>query len=353
MSKKPENVESYIDRFSGIITNKIKKVALFSHAYPDPDSMGSCLAVQWLLYKSFGIESDIFFDGAISHPQNLAMVNLLDISIKPCKQYDSEHYQANFLLDTIPSNAGINGQKVIFDLVIDHHKEYPNNYNGIFINLKAGSCCATIFDIISNLNVAFDKDNEIDARVATSLLVGIASDTEMLMSDDTTEYEFKAWSSLFDYRNPVAMKQIINFKRPTFWIDSKAKAIMDVVAHDGVGVVGMGIIPSKHRDMIADMASEMVTWEDIHTAIAFAIIDGNRLEGSVRSSNPSISVPSLCKELAEKYRGEGGGKLGKGAYRYDLGGAGVDDDDEEETKTKMWACINEKETKRVIKAIRR
>jgi nanoRNase/pAp phosphatase (c-di-AMP/oligoRNAs hydrolase) len=353
MSKKTENSEIYVERFTKLITEKTKRAALFSHAYPDPDSLGSCLAVQWLLYKMYGIESDIFYDGTISHPQNLAMVNLLDIALKPSKDYCVDDYQFVMLLDTIPANAGAGGNKVEFDAVIDHHKENPTGYSGTYINLKAGSCCATIFDLISNLGVSFEKDNDLDARVATSLLVGIANDTEMLMSDDTTEYEFKAWSNLFDFRNPVVMKQIINFKRPTFWVDSKAKAIMDVVIHEGVGVVGMGIIPSKHRDMIADMASEMVTWEDVHTAVAFAMIDGERIEGSVRSTNASISVPALCKELAEKYRGDGGGKLGKGAYRYGLGGAGVDEDDDEETKEATWKLFNEKEKKRIFHKIRK
>jgi nanoRNase/pAp phosphatase (c-di-AMP/oligoRNAs hydrolase) len=353
MSKKVENCENHVERFSSLLTDKIKRAALFAHAYPDPDSLGSCLAIQWLLNKLHGIESDIFYEGSISHPQNLAMVNLLDIALKPSKDYVSENYQITFLLDTVPVNAGIGVQKVDFNVVIDHHKEYPNGHAGLYINLKAGSCCATIFDIISNMGITFEKDSDYDARVATAMLVGIASDTEMLMSDDTTEYEFRAWSSLFDFRSPVLMKQIINFKRPTFWIDSKAKAIMDVVMHDGVGVVGMGIIPSKHRDMIADMASEMVTWEDVHTAVAFAMIDGERIEGSVRSSNASISVPTLCKELAEKYRGDGGGKLGKGAYRYGLGGAGVDEDDDEETKDATWKLFNEKEKKRIFHKIRK
>ena len=120
---------------------------------------------------------------------------------------------------------------------------------------------------------------------------------------------------------------------------------------ESVGVVGMGIIPSKHRDMIADMADEMVTWEDVNTAIVFAMVDGSRIEGSVRTKASSVSVPTLCQDLAGKH-GKGGGKLGKGAYRYELAGASVDEDEDEDIKRKAWELFENKETKRVFRTIR-
>ena len=156
---------------------------------------------------------------------------------------------------------------------------------------------------------------------------------------------------MFPFRNASALKQIINFHRPKFWIDTQAEAVKKAVIHDGVSIVGMGLVPGRHRDLIADMAGFMSTWEDVKTAIAFAIIDGTRIEGSVRSTNASVSVPELCKELGGRH-GEGGGKLGKGAYRYDLGGGGIDDDDDDDTKQKTWELFNEKETKRIRRIIK-
>jgi nanoRNase/pAp phosphatase (c-di-AMP/oligoRNAs hydrolase) len=206
-------------------------------------------------------------------------------------------------------------------------------------------------DIITSLDFTFSDDNDTDSRVATALLVGIATDTENLMSDDTTEYEFRAWSQLFPFRDSIAMKQIVNFERPKTWIEMRAEAVSKARIEEGVGVVGLGVLPAKHRDLVADMAQYMVSWEDINTAVVFAVVDGNRIEGSVRSNSPSVSVPALSDALGGRH-GKGGGKPNKGAYRYDLAGASIEEDDDEQTKNMAWDLFNEKETKRIFRLIR-
>jgi nanoRNase/pAp phosphatase (c-di-AMP/oligoRNAs hydrolase) len=323
------------------------KVALFTHPYPDPDAIGSMMGVKWLFSK-FGIVADLFYSGSISHPQNRSMVNLLDPELNPLDGYIDSNYALKIALDCIPENAGTPQTKFKFDIVIDHHKEVPKNFEGVYINFKAGSACATIYSIIEHMGLYFE---ETDSKVATAMMVGITTDTENLMSDDCSEYEFNAWSKLFPFRDPLLLKQIVNFERPKFWTESKAIACSAATVEDSVGVVGMGIIPAKHRDMIADMADEMVTWEDVNTAVVFAVVDGNRIEGSVRTKASSVSVPALCQDLAGKH-GKGGGKLGKGAYRYELAGASIDEDEDEAIKKKAWDLFEDKETKRVFRIIR-
>lgn len=345
----PKEPPSFYLNFTKLFETKPKKVALFTHACPDPDAIGSMMGLEWLLSKKYGIESVGFYSGSLSHPQNVAMVNLLDPVLRPVSEYEPKEYDMRIVVDTVPVNAGLGDHTVNFELVIDHHKEIPNGgFNGTFINLKAGSCCGTIYQLIKQSGLRFEDDNDIDSKVATALMVGISTDTEALMSDDATEYEFLAWSELFEHRSTNILKKIVHFERPKFWIDHKAEAVKNTVISEGLGVVGLGMIPGKHRDIVADMASEMVTWEDVNTAVVFAVVDGDRIEGSVRSRTASIMVPQLCKELASKH-GAGGGKLGKGAYRYSLGGAGIDEEDDEITKEKTWELLNEKETKRIIR----
>ena len=333
---------------------QVRRAAIFTHRGPDPDSIGSMMGMQWLLDKAYGVECNLFYSGAVSHPQNVAMVNLLDPNLQSVDEYKND-YDFHILLDTVPANAGVPVNDAIeFDLVVDHHREIMNgNFSGLLINLKAGSCAATVYDLISKSDLKFEDDNDQDSKVATALMVGITTDTENLMADDATEYEFKAWSDLFEFRHPIALKAIVNFERPKFWVDAKAEAIKKAHISEGVAIVGMGIIASKHRDMIADMSDEMVTWEGVSTAISFAMVDGDRIEGSVRSSSSTVSVPNLCKDLGESKHGAGGGKLGKGAYSYSMGGGGVDEDDDEDTRIKTWDLFNEKETKRILRQMKR
>jgi len=337
-----------LERFRDLVKSGPKRVAIFTHPHPDPDAIGSMMGLKWLFGK-FGIPSDLFYTGAISHPQNRSMVNLLDPELHLIEEFVSDNYSMRITVDCIPDNAGCPNGDCRFDVVVDHHKDTPRNFDGLYINLRAGSACATIYAIIEHLGLEFDEES--DSRVATSMMVGITTDTEFLMSDDCSPYEFNAWSKLFQYRDPILLKQIVNFERPKFWTESKAIASSRATIEESVGVVGMGIIPGKHRDMIADMADEMVTWEDINTAVVFAIVDGNRIEGSVRTKASSVSVPSLCQDLAGRF-GKGGGKLGKGAYRYDLAGASIDEDEDEDIKKKAWELFEHKETRRVFRTIR-
>jgi nanoRNase/pAp phosphatase (c-di-AMP/oligoRNAs hydrolase) len=353
--KNEEEVESSSDLSESVLklVKSAKRVAIFSHAYLDPDAIASIVGMEWLCKKlNPSVETMGFFDGVISHPQNIAMVNLLDPNIRSISEYNSKDWDLRILVDTVPANAGVCKQEINFDLVIDHHKEVPNGgFSGLFINLKAGSCCATVYHLIKNFRLELNDDVDNDIKMATAMLVGISTDTESLMSDDTSNYEFEAWSELFDYRNSVVLKKIVHFERPKFWIEHKASAVEKAIVQEGVGIVGLGVIPSKHRDMIADMVDGMVSWEDINTAVAFAIVDGDRIEGCVRSRNASVMVPQLCKELATKH-GSGGGKLGKGAYSYSLGGAAFDEEEDDATRCEIWKVLNAKETKRILRVIR-
>ena len=112
------------------------------------------------------------------------------------------------------------------------------------------------------------------------------------------------------------------------------------------------MLPEKHRDLISDMAEEMVHWTSVETAIAFAVIGGEKIEGSVRSLNPSLTVADFCKKLGGKH-GTGGGKHGKGAYRLSLAGFSIDPDEEEEDVEEAWESIKKRETARICRAIKK
>jgi nanoRNase/pAp phosphatase (c-di-AMP/oligoRNAs hydrolase) len=238
-----------------------------------------------------------------------------------------------------------------------HHKEVPNGgYTGLVIHMKTGACCSVIFHMMQYFckDVCwFEDDNDHDSKTATAMIAGVVTDTEYMVSDDTTEFEFETFTKLYSFRNSNFLKQIVFFKRPKAWIDAKASASVEAdVDDEGFAIVGLGLIPAKGRDVIADMSEEMVTWASVETAIAFAVVGGDRIEGSIRSLNPSISVSDLCKKLGGKF-GSGGGKMGKGAYRYDLGGMSIAPDEDEDIKNKTWKLIKERETKRIIREIKK
>lgn len=342
--------------FHDKVISASKKVAIFSHRCPDPDAIGSMMGMSWFLAKTFGLESDLFYAGEVSHPQNGVMKNILDPGLKPVEtDYKPDNYGLRILVDTIPENAGVGTHSVPFDIVIDHHRELPHNFQGVLIHKKVGACASIIYDMLKHFikdEEMLDEDVDGDTKVATALIAGIVTDTEYMMSDDTTEYEFKAFSGLFPVRNSAYLKEIVFFKRPKFWIDKKAECSAQAqITPEGYAVVGLGMIPESQRDLIADMADEMIKWALVDTAIAFGVVGGDKIEGSVRSLNPSLTVSDFCRKLGGKH-GSGGGKHGKGAYRLPLAGLSIDPDEEEEDVVEAWGSIKNRETKRILRQVK-
>lgn len=348
--EQPENI---FDKIFDSIQNA-KSVAIFTHPRPDLDALGSMMGFEWLIKKKFNINCDFYIQGPISHPQNKAMTSLLNLEeqLKSAEDYINHDY--NVLIDTIPSYAGVCGKEINFNLIIDHHKENPSgNFNGIFLNLKTGSSASTVYELIKYSGIKFSDEIDSDSYVATALMAAISSDTENMSSLDTTKYETICWSELLEFRNPSLLSQIINFQRPKLWVKKTAEAVGKAIVEEGLGVVGIGLLDAEHSDLISEVADYMKSWEEINTAVVFAIIDGKRLEGSIRSLNTSVSVPTVCKELGNKKGGSGGGKLGKGRYYYDLGGSSIDDDDDDKSKETLWEALRDREIKRVFKTFRK
>lgn len=329
------------------------KIAIFTHPSPDPDAIGSQMALSWLLRKSYDCEVDCFYDGNISHPQNQRMVNLLDPELKIIEDCDLISYDICIAVDTIPSHS-VCPEKTIFNFVIDHHKETPNNgFKGFFLNVKAGSCCSTIYRLIKEFGASFEEDNALDSKVATALLIGIITDTEYQTSDDTTELDHEAYAELFNFRNSLALKQITKYKHPKEWVQARANvANCHDKIKDGILVHGVGFLTGNNRDLISFLSDEILSWEGVETCVVFAIIDGSKVEGSVRSENPAVNVPLLCKELGMDLGGNGGGKLQKGGFVYSLGSFSVDGEIKDSIRDKMWEFIKEREIDRLYNLIR-
>ena len=69
-----------LDKFSELIKKGGFKAAIFTHPHPDPDALGSMMGLKWLFGK-YNISADLFYTGAISHPQNRSLDKLLDTEV--------------------------------------------------------------------------------------------------------------------------------------------------------------------------------------------------------------------------------------------------------------------------------
>lgn len=356
---KPKTLKPHVQKFKDAFGSpeafkNSDRVAIFTHPCPDPDAIGAVMGLCWLIEKVYPVEADCFIEGQINHPQNEALVNLLHPNFVSAEEFNSSEYKVCVMVDGPPRRVGVAGAKVQIDVVIDHHEADPE-YNGVYINLGNGSSCGTVYSLIEGLGQKFDAELDRDRDVATAMLVGIATDTKNLTSDDSTELEFEAYKRLFEFRDPNALGRIIRFGKPKYWVKRQAEATLGAeLEEDGLAIVGLGLIPEKHSAVIADMADQMIIWTGVETAVCFALVDHERIEGCVRSSNASLIVNDLACKLGTDKKGSGGGKEGVGAYRYVMAGLeALFDEEDAENGADIWNIVKKKEgarIKRIVKA---
>ena len=65
--------------FGGL--SKGSTVAILTHQSPDPDCLGACAGFAVLLKEVYGLLSEIYHFGTISHPKNKSLRNVLHIQL--------------------------------------------------------------------------------------------------------------------------------------------------------------------------------------------------------------------------------------------------------------------------------
>ena len=160
-------------------------VLIVIKGHPDPDSLGSASALQYC-YREFEIQSSIYIFDEISHPENRALVKVIEMEMT---LYDGDFdFGAFDYLSFVDSqDASINGYDMA-DLppilsFVDHHKE-TGKVQAEFIDIREDlGATSTIFaEYIEYVpEFSLQKSLSTHAYIATALMHGIRTDTDDLM----------------------------------------------------------------------------------------------------------------------------------------------------------------------------
>src|SRR5438270_5908856 len=145
------------------------RVLIMLHNDPDPDAMASGLALRNILRRTKATAIIGAIQG-VARPENLRMVNLLDLHVEHVTPDSLKDYDRIAMVDVQPHYFGGLVDRV--DLVIDHHPEQPG-YNAVFKDIRAdyGSTCTILTEHLRSVDV------NISERTATAMLYAIKSDT--------------------------------------------------------------------------------------------------------------------------------------------------------------------------------
>lgn len=328
--------------------------------YPDPDAISTGFAHK-VIAACFGIEIDIIYAGQISHPENIALVKLLDIEMRKWdSSFDLTPYQGCIFVDNQGTTAGpivdaIQAKQIPELIVIDHH-ETQERLSPRFKDIRKVGATATIYaDYFEEGLITLEKSRKEHVMVATALMHGIKTDTLGFVTAGPED--FQAASFLSKFVDSDLLAQITSQSRSKQTMEIIQKSLANRANKEGYSIAGIGYLRCEDRDAIPQAADFLLTEENVHTAIVFGVIssndnEGEFLTGSMRTSKITVDPDEFLKDVFGKDpsgRHFGGGKKTAGGFEIPIGFlSGGEDSEFREMK---WKVYNAQILQKIMKKI--
>lgn len=327
--------------------------------FPDPDAISSALAYRELV-RPFDISAEILFEGLISHPENLALVNLLEIDLTQYTEGVSlDGFDAAVFIDNQGTTTRLTGRLKEAGIptlaVIDHHDQ-QDVLDPIFADIRPVGAAATILVeyLESGLFATLDPTNFQHVNLATALMHGLYSETLGFLHAGRPEYDAAAFLSAFV--DIDLLERVLCVQKSRGTMDVIQTALADRTIRGGFSLAGVGFVRWGDRDAIPQAADFLLTEENVHTAIVYGIVAGEDgrevVSGSLRTTNATLGVDSFLKKaLGKDLRGKpfGGGRSRAGGFEIDLGFLATGNGDREEHDIK-WALFDKQIRRRIFYA---
>jgi nanoRNase/pAp phosphatase (c-di-AMP/oligoRNAs hydrolase) len=302
-----------------------------------------------MIAATFGITVDIVYDGFISHQENLALVQLLQIELLHYDPtIDLKQYQASIFIDnqgtttTLTSKLREAGVKPL--VIVDHH-ERQGLIDAVFTDIRKVGATATIYAEYLRDAFPLEKNNPQHVRLATALMHAIRTETNGMIR--ARECDFQAAGYLSQFVDASLLSEILNVKRSKRAIDIINLALEKRIVRDNYSIAGVGYVRYEDRDAIPQAADFLLTEENIHTAVVYGIItkEGERevIIGSLRTSKVTLNPDQFLKSaLGRDANGNyyGGGKHEAGGFEIPIGFlSGTYDEDFMRSKWKIYDAM--------------
>ncbi|HET7324815.1 MAG TPA: DHH family phosphoesterase [Halococcus sp.] len=293
-------------------------LAVVTHDNPDPDAIASALAL-CKIANFAGCETDICYFGNITHQQNRAMVNLLDLDMRELEAGDIDEYGGLALVDH--SRPGVNDQlpeDTPVDVLIDHHPpRAPVEARFVDLRSDVGATSTLLVEYLRRLGI------EVDETVATALLYGIRIDTKDFKREVST-VDFEAAAFLLPYVDEAILEQVETPSMSAETLETMARAIKNREVRDSVL---LSYIEDLHeRDALAQAADQLLDIEGVRTTLVYGIIEGT-VYCSGRTRGAKIDLGETLRDAFDQI-GSAGGHADMAGAQISLGLLGESDENE-------------------------
>jgi len=264
------------------------RVLIMLHNDPDPDAMASGLALRNILRRTKTTAIIGALQG-VTRPENLRMVNLLDIHVDIMTPETIREYDRICMVDVQPHYFGGLIDRV--DLVIDHHPEQAG-YTAVFKDVRAdyGSTCTILTEHLRAVDV------NISERTATAMLYAIKSDT-LFFNRQTNRVDIEAFSYLYPLSDAALIRKMEGAEITTERLEFVMKAHQSGRHEDQVFCAFLGALPRE--DFIPYVADFFLQLENVKWTVIAGIVNES-LVVSVRN----LGYSKNAGEFARRFFGD-------------------------------------------------
>ena len=270
------------------------RILILLHNEPDPDAIASGLALRNVLRRNKQTAVIAALLG-VSRPENVRMVNLLDIHVEIIKPEEVGNYERVAMVDVQPHY--FNGVIDRVDLVIDHHPE-QTGYVAVFKDIRPdyGSTSTILTEHLRAV------DANISERTATAMLYAIKSDT-LFFNRQANRVDLEAFSYLYPLADAALIRKMEGAEITMERLEYVLKAKQNGQMVEQVFCAFLGTSPRE--DFIPYVADFYLQLENVKWTIVSGIVNDS-LVMSVRNLGYSRNAGEFVRKYFAHIGSAGG-----------------------------------------------
>ncbi len=239
------------------------RILILLHNEPDPDAMASGLALRTVLHRTRTTAVIAALEG-VTRPENMRMVNLLDIHVETIAPEMIQEFDRVCMVDVQPHYfPGLDR----VDLVIDHHPEQPG-YNAVFKDIREdfGSTCTILTEHLRAI------DASISERTATAMLYAIKSDT-LFFNRQANRCDIESFSYLYPLADANMIRKMEGAEITAERLQLITKATQRGKMVEQIFSVFLGDVPRD--DAIPYVADFFLQLENVRWTLVAGVVNGS------------------------------------------------------------------------------
>lgn len=290
------------------LIKQAKTIALFSHENPDPDTIGSTLALKSAL-EILGKKVAVFCDHELN--QNYGFLS----GYEEYNKCEGQDFDLLIAVDVANSTMLAKYEELFLNhnntIRLDHHVS-GNDFARYNLMKNYSACAILIYFLIKKLKVKLNSD------IATKIYFGICGDTGIFRNNNTDSLTFKVCANLLS-KGAEFRKVYTEFfdKKTVPWIKLTSSALLGANIDDENKFVIMSVSKSDYEKFGASETENIGNLPNsyLNAGYKIACILKEREDGIHCSLRSKFEYDCSC--IAEKFGG--GGHKNASGCKFDVG----------------------------------